>query len=418
MFVLSYLSPQRLSRLIYSSMRWGAGIFIVFLITSCGIQIKDASLYDGVEVEPIPPKPEKIELAVEPEIFAEDATNFWTPEDDGDCTVGEVTSEVVHSGERALAISWNRDPKACKWAGFGLGWDDWAGKDLTDVYDHAAIQMYIRSKEGTMFGLPIVLTLEDYSGNMAWSYTGNKYFERYFIDEEWQAVTVPLNTFDLEEDGLDLGNIKQLMFELQQAGSIYIDDIELVFYEPQPVTPWLPDAPKPDALSFPIQLFDDAFINNNGWGIMEDHCQKIELTSSTRSEGNQSIHAVWDDSKEDCYMVALGISWNQWFPSDLSAAAPTTVIELDIRSTDARSLAEIPVKVGFEDYERRTSFVKLDDRYLDGGAFTPGTWQTVRIPMADLSGEVDLSDLKQLLIRMEGAGEVYLDNIRLIRLDS
>ncbi len=396
---------------------WVLSGMLLMLCLSCGIQVKNAALYDGYEQRTPPPKPEKLVLAVEPEIFAEDGTNFWTPED-SDCTVGKVTEEVVHNGSAALQINWNRDPNSCEWAGFGIGWDDWAGKDLTDVYDHAAIQMYIRSEEGKMFGLPMILTLEDYSGKMAWSYTGAKYFERYYIDEEWQKIVVPLSSFDLNEDGIDIGNIKQLMFELQQAGSIYLDDIEIVFYEPQPVDPWLPDAPKPDALSFPVQLFDDAFINNNGWGIHTDPCQNIELTSSTSSQGNQAIHAQWDTSMEDCYMVAVGVSWNKWFPSDLSAGASTTFIEVDVKSDQARSLSDVNVRIGFEDYERRLSLTRLADEFIEGNTLSTGQWQTLRIPLTALSGEADLATLKQLVIRMEDAGEIYIDNIRLVRLDS
>lgn len=388
---------------------------LAVLFTACGIQFQQKELYDGMEPASVPPRPEKITLAVEPVIFDEDGTNFWTPDDDGDCTEGELTREVAHSGQVSLKINWNRDPENCEWAGFGIGWDDWAGKDLTDLYNYGAIQMYVRSQEGKMFGLPIVLTLEDYSGHMAWSYTGNKYFERYYIDEEWQKVTVPLNSFDLSEDGLNIGNVKQLMFELQQGGGIYVDDIQVVFYEPRPSTPWLPNAPKAPNPELPIQLFADDFINNNGWGLFKDACQNIQLTEATASEGRRSIHAVWDKSVDDCYQVALGVSWNNWFPADLSTSPPNTFIVLDLKWDGGRSLDDLPLKIGFEDYDRLISLASLQNDFLAEGAFQPGAWQTVRIPLTALSGNAKLADIKQLIIRMEQSGDVYLDNIRLTR---
>ncbi|MCB0683938.1 MAG: hypothetical protein KDC32_23980, partial [Saprospiraceae bacterium] len=134
-------------------------------------------------------------------------------------------------------------------------------------------EMHVRAVEGKMFGLPIVLTLEDYSGGQSYSYTGNKYFERSLIDEQWQRVVVPLATFNIEKDGLDATNVKQLMMELQQSGRVYLDDIRLIFYEPEPQKPWLVEEPLPDPLALPIQLFGDAFLNNNGWGLIADECQ-------------------------------------------------------------------------------------------------------------------------------------------------
>lgn len=412
--ITQYFTNKRLGTIL----NVGLLLLLLGLTTACGIQIKENALYDGVEVEPVPPRPEKMTLAVEPEIFADDGSYFWTPQDDGDCTEGMVTTEVAHSGSTALQIEWNRDPENCEWAGFGIGWDNWAGKDLTDVYDHAAIEMYVRTKEGKMFGLPVVLTLEDYSGHYAWAYTGAKFFERYYIDEEWQKITVPLTAFDLEEDGIDIGNVKQLMFELQQGGSIYLDDIRLVWYTPEPVTPWYDDAPKPKPMSFPIQLFGDDFINNNGWGIHTDHCQSIELTTATSSEGSKAIHATWDDSKEDCYMVALGVSWNNWFRTDLSEAMENTFLEIDVKNDDINSLNELSVKIGFEDYERRLSLVPLDDQFLDNGSFIKGQWQTLRIPLSAIDGDADYTILKQMVVQMEKAGEIYLDNIRLVRTES
>lgn len=388
-------------------------LFVVLAIVLSGcVQFKTATLYDGQETEPPSVPPSDISLAVEPIIFKDDATNFWVS-DDPNCTTGGPTTEAVHSGDKALKINWDRNKKGCTWAGFGIGWDDWAGKDLSDVYDHAAVEFYVRAQKGKMFGLPVVLSFEDYSGHSAWSYTGNKYFERYFIDEEWQKVVVPLNTFDLEEDGLDIGNIKQIQFELQQSGGIYLDDVKLVYYTPVPVKPWLAEAPRPDPLAFPIQLFDDKFINDNGWGILTDHCQNIQLTNSTKAEGGKSIHAKWDKSKADCYQVALGVSWNKWFPVDMSKVAATTMIELDIR-TGGQSLKELPVYVGFEDYDRQLSLVQLKADFVDGGTYD-SEWKRVRIPLNNIKGKANFGKIKQLMIRMENDGDVYIDNIRLVR---
>lgn len=376
------------------------------------VQFKPMSLYDGAAAPTPVPKPKTIALAVAPVIFKEDASYFWVT-DNPKCTTGSLVSDVAHSGRSALKINWNRDPAVCEWAGFGIGWDNWSGKDLSEIYDHAALQMQVRTQEGTMFGLPIVLTLEDYSGKMAWSYVANKYFERYYIDEQWQQVTVPLNTFDLEEDGIDIGNVKQLMFELQSAGALYFDDIEIVFHEPKPAEVWLPQATAPALPEFPVQLFGDAFINGNGWGLVSDHCQKTVLTEKAHSEGSKAIHATWDKAVPDCYMVAIGISWNQWFPIDMRPVKATAAIEFDIKSAGG-TFASLPINIGFEDYERQLSLLPLEGKLVDGGQIGPD-WARVRIPLSELPGSANFGNIKQFVMQMSGAGEVYIDNIRLVR---
>ncbi|MEL7248962.1 MAG: glycan-binding surface protein [Bacteroidota bacterium] len=387
---------------------------LMLFLSACGIQMQTNSLYDGMEAAEVVPKPERISLAVEPVLFEDDGANFWTPTD-GDCTDGMVVDDVTRTGDRALKISWNRAD--CEWAGFGIGWDDWAGKDLSAVFDHAAFEMYVRTTEGQMFGLPVVLTLEDYSGNMAWSYISNKYFERYFLDEEWQKVAVPLNTFDLTEDGLDITNIKQLMFELQQAGGVYLDDIRLVYYEAPPTEIWLPEEVEPVAPAYPVTLFSDAFINNNGWGVHKDHCQNFRLTDETASEGSKSIHATWDASKAECYRVQLGASWNKWFRIDIESAKDDMVISLDLKS-DADLLQSQNMRIGFEDYQRATTYVTLSSDYLPNGTFNTGAWQTVTIPVSDLPDSANFADIKQFVIQMDKTGDVYIDNIRLVRTNS
>ena len=272
------------------------------LLASC-VQFKTAQLYDGDEPTPPLTKPDDLSLIVEPTIYSDDHTDVWGLEEDV-CKNISVTTDVVYSGTEAIEATWNRYAKGCKWAGIGIGWDGYAGKDLTEIMDFAAIQFYVRSKEGKMFGLPIVLTLEDYSGGMGFAYTGNKYFERTGIDEEWQRVAVPLSAFDVEVENLDPSNIKQLMLELQQSGSIYIDDIKLVFYEEPPQDIYLSEQKVPDAPALPVQVFDDAFINNNGWGILEDDCQHVRLVNDTYAGGQKAIKVDWN-AKEGCKLVSF-----------------------------------------------------------------------------------------------------------------
>ncbi len=400
------------------------------------VQFQPVALYDAVEAAPVPERPRSLSLAVEPMIYGDQTDDTIWFQEDTNCTQGQLTEDVVFEGRRAVEVSWDRAAEGCEWAGLGFGWDGWAGKDLSEVLPYAAVQMQVRSKTGKMYGLPIVLTLEDYSGGMGFAYTGNRYFERPFIDEEWQTVTVPLSAFDLAAAGaaaLDPTNVKQIMFELQQSGSLYIDDVKLIYYQEPEQEPWIVLAERPDATAFPITLFDDAFINDDGWGLVTDACQSVQTTPEA---GRGSVLSLtWDVRENGCYEGVMGVSWDQWYPVDVTPVAERAAIRFDVRLPEGTA-TRVPVRVGLEDYNRQLSQIILDARYATAGQFSQ-TWQTVTIPFSELRGGgrelaaapatvgnlpefkdgADLSNVKQLLFLLDDAGAVQIDDIRLVTLD-
>lgn len=384
-------------------------LFFIAASSSC-VEFKTISLYDGIEPEPKLPKPETIDRVVEPVIFYDDDSDMWGLEETV-CKDASLTKETVYSGNTAIKLSWDRSVQGCKFAGIGIGWDGYAGKDLSQIMDYAAIQFYVRSQEGRMFGLPIVLTLEDYSGGMGFAYTGNKWFERTAIDTKWQKVEVPLSAFDLETENLDVTNIKQLQLELQQAGSIYIDDIKLVFYTPQEVDPWMVEEVLPDPLGVPIQLYDDKFINDNGWGLVEHECQTIANTTAEHFSDNKSIYAKWQNA-DQCKVVGFGVSWNKWKPVDATSKMKELKFQLQVKNAGAPT-DKLDVMVGMEDYDRRFAGVQLTSEYVEGGVYNQN-WNTVTIPFKDLPKDFDYSRIKQMEVRLKNSGEIYIDDIRLI----
>jgi len=387
-------------------------LFISLLIglTGC-VEFKKLALYDGEEVLPPPVKPKSISMIVEPRIYDEDATDVWGLEKD-ECQEGMLTTDVVYSGEEAIKISWNREAEGCKWSGFGIGWDGWAGKDLSPIMDFAAIQLHVRTDKGKSFGLPMVLTLIDYSGGMGFAYTGNKYFERVAIDEEWQKVIVPLNAFDMEKENLDPSNIQQLQIELQQSGSVYVDDISLIFYEEPEVEPWMVEETLPNPIRLPFQVMDDAFVNDNGWGLVTDDCKSIQWTESQAATGSKSLQIRWDDSSPKCSLMAMGASWNRWFPVDMNPILNKGALRFQIKMKEG-SAASIPMRVGFEDYDRRKHFAPLAAKFVDGGQYNT-SWNTVTITLDAISPGLDYARIKQIYIEFEDKGEVFMDNLQLV----
>ncbi len=389
-------------------------LFLAIVLTFAGcVEFKKVTLYDGYEPIEVPPKPADLSLVVETLIYDDDATDVWGLEKNVCQEAG--LSDIAISGKESIKMQWNREAKGCDFAGIGIGWDGWAGKDLTQVMDYAAIQMYVRTIQGRSFSLPMVLTLIDYSDGMGFCYTSNKYFERTAIDEEWQKVIVPLEDFEIQKENLDPSNIKQLQIELQQQGQFYLDDISLIFYEAQPQEPWMVEEVLPSPIQTPIQIFDDAFINDNAWGLITDECQVIELSNAHSTEGEKSIHLKWDNEKGKCSLTAIGASWNKWRPVDLTPILETAAFEFDLKM-EKGSASRLPVHIGFEDYERAKTFIELRPDFVSGERYNK-SWKKVTVPLNAIPSNIDMTRIKQLYISLDGKGEVYIDNFKLVSIN-
>ncbi len=391
--------------------RFAVLLFISAFLSGC-VQFKEATLYDGVEPLPKIEKPASINAVVEPVIYADNASDMWGLEKTV-CKDASLTSKETYSGNEAIAVSWNRNEPGCEFAGIGIGWDGYAGKNLVPLMDYAAIEMRVKAKGERMFGLPIVLTLEDYSGGMGFAYTDNRYFERTTIDDEWQRVTVPLKDFDLETEGLNPGNIKQLQLELQQSGDVYIDDIRLIFYDPEPVEPWMEEETLPDPLRTPLTIFDDEFINNNSWGFISDACQEFSISEETSFSGERAIHARWTDA-DNCELTMFGASWNKWHPIDMKKKLKTRAFQFQLKLEGGKAEQ---IEMGMEDYDRAYTFVKIKSEFL-ANASSGNDWAKVTIPLSAFPDDANFEKIKQMAFRFSGTGEALIDEIKLIEVSA
>ncbi|MEM6261464.1 MAG: hypothetical protein AAGI38_03075 [Bacteroidota bacterium] len=389
---------------------------VAILCAGC-VQFKNIELYDLEASEPKPPRPEKLSKLVETDIFRDDTLTTWGIHNEPG-KIASLSSEVKKAGENGIAIEWNRYTNGGEWVGFGMGWDNWAGKDLSGVYDYAAIRFYVKAKNEPMYALPMVMSLEDYSGKSSYAYTAHRYFERYSIDDEWQSVTVPLKAFDLDEFGMDISNVKQLQCELQQAGAVYLDEFQLIMYEEKPMESWVEVEELPSPVELPKVLFDDAFINGNGFGLMNYACQNIRISETEANSGGKAIHAEWDESKANCRPVEFGINWNKWRPFDMTSILKDAAIEFYIKVPGDKD-GELPVSVGLRDYGfkmsggYKTSSVKIQRKYVEGNTYTGG-WQKVVIPVADFDDPWDADNARSLVFQFSGKGEILIDDLRLI----
>ena len=205
-----------------------------YLLVACTLLLggcmsfKEVVLYDTPSSEPEPPN---INGFYALSVFEDHLSGeVWYTEDKA-CIEVIPSSEIKASGAGALRLKWNKDGGGCDWVGLGIGWNGWAGKDISQILDKAAIQMMVRVPEGTAKGLPLACALEDYGGAQAWAGFAPKTIEGGVIDAtSWTRVVLPFDDFNFNEFDCDATNIKQMIIQFEASGDVYVDDIQIVRY--------------------------------------------------------------------------------------------------------------------------------------------------------------------------------------------
>jgi len=138
-------------------------LFLLFL-GAC-ISPKEVSLFDQPSSQP---KPKGIGNFYATEIFSDFITHeIWFTQS-ASCVSVNVSEEIKRTGEGSLHLKWDKVSQACPWLGIGFGWDNWNGKNVKSIINHAAIEMWVRTVEGSRATLPWAACLEDYTGAQAW----------------------------------------------------------------------------------------------------------------------------------------------------------------------------------------------------------------------------------------------------------
>ena len=112
----------------------------------------------------------------------------------------------------------------------GIGWDRWQGKDLSSIMSNAAIEFMAMVDGDSIYNIPIVFILEDYSANQCYATSGYLGIEGGVITKKCTRVIIPLPTFSYQTHNIDLTNIKQLLLQCYDQVDIYIDDIKIISY--------------------------------------------------------------------------------------------------------------------------------------------------------------------------------------------
>lgn len=180
-------------------------------------------------------------------------------------------------------------------------------------------------------------------------------------------------------------------------------------------TPELVDSTSINGFKNTLIYADD--LSNEIWVSPEKQCVTMEKTSQATYSGDASLHLKWDKVTNGCKWIGLGFGWSNWQPKDMNEVVGESAIQMKVKSVKG-SFSNLPVAFAIEDYTGVQTYYGFNSS-LASGLFNDQTWTTVSIPLKNFPFErndADVGKVKQFMIQLEGDGDIYLDDIRIISL--
>jgi len=165
-----------------------------------------------------------------------------------------------------------------------------------------------------------------------------------------------------------------------------------------------------------LNLFDES-MGSEVWFSKEKACVSLSKSEHLPKTGKYCLHAQWDKIAGGCKWIGMGIGWDNWQPKDLSAILDSAAIQIMLRS-ETDTLKTLPLALALEDYTGAQCFIGFSPRFLMGNKIMPGGWTAAIIPLSEFPFErfnANPAMIKQFIIQFEADGNVYMDDIRLIR---
>jgi len=354
------------------------------------VKFKPMALYDHYEEPP----PE----STLPQIIYEDAVGtMWSSLES--CGKFEVTKDVAYSGNSSIRISWDKG-KGCDWIGFGNSFSNWGAADMSEARTHKALSFFARTQTKTAGGIPIVACLEDFGGGGSYYFLdAKKYLNGLYLDTTWKQMIIPLWDFPVNEEEVDIYSIKQMKFQLEGAGSYYLDDIKIIEYSREEHAQMRADveAMKPKGSPNQVVYREGKFLDDV-WGYENNSCQTLE-----ERDGNGKM-IYWKYNADGCDWAKWGINWNDWYQANFRGICENSTLSFKYKTASTCQF-----KVFLDDYE-----------YHGTEIFSSKTavpeWKEVRLPMKEWKLKEKgfaLDQIKQFRFEGVGNGEVYLDEIKI-----
>jgi hypothetical protein len=373
-------------------------ILLLFIISACGsVSFNQLSLYDEFE------KKEK-KLSVEPIIFEDAVGTMWNSM--FDCGQFEISKEYAYSGNASIKLSWDKS-KGCQWIGFGSSFSNWTAADMSQDRFKKALSFYVRTPTGTAKSLPIVAALEDFGGGGSYHLIdAKKYLYGLEIDTNWKQIIVPLWDFPVNEEEVDIYSIKQMQFQLEGAGSFFLDEIKLIDFSKEKYQKMRAEveAMKPKG-DFNQIIYKPGKLEEDAWAVGKNACH----TLVEKKDAQLNEYIFWNFSTENCNWAKWGINWNNWYQINFRGITDDAQLEFKLKTDNKAKF-----RILLEDFNGKSVVVFSNKTSIKENV----EWQNISIPLKDkeaIKKDLQLDQIKQLLFEGISSGEVLIKDIKITK---
>lgn len=148
------------------------------------------------------------------------------------------------------------------------------------------------------------------------------------------------------------------------------------------------------------------------WSDSKKGCMRLRLNTDT------TYTIGWDKPGGGCTWVGMGIGWDMWSGKNLAPLLDSAAIEIKVKlPPGARAAKTLPLAFGLEDYGNRQAWMGMSARWVIDGPIG-NQYAHIRLPLQEFNWaeqNADASNVKQLIIQFEAAGEFILRHIRIVR---
>lgn len=148
------------------------------------------------------------------------------------------------------------------------------------------------------------------------------------------------------------------------------------------------------------------------WSDSKKGCMRLRLNNDT------TYTIGWDKPGGGCTWVGMGVGWDMWSGKNLAPLLDSAAIEIKVKlPPGARAAKTLPLAFGLEDYGNRQAWMGMSARWVIDGPIG-NQYAHIRLPLQEFNWDeqkADASNVKQLIIQFEAAGEFILRHIRIVR---
>ena len=167
--------------------------------------------------------------------------------------------------------------------------------------------------------------------------------------------------------------------------------------------------PEQDGSQLEKVFFDESV------GMLWQNLNGCATLKVVKEDGSNAILLEWN--KVGCDWVGIGNSWSNFVADDISEYINTSAISFRVKAVESEQKS-IPFVIGLEDYAGGNSYVFSEFKdFANQLSITTDKWTSLYIPLSRYNYTyqgVDPTNIKQMIIQLEGAGKVFLDDIKVV----